>query len=153
LNARKVKTGKVPVVFDPRVARGIAGHLAAAINGASVARKTSFLRDMMGKKIAAAAVTATADPLRPRGQPSRPFDGEGVAGKRLVMVEDGVLKHWTLSTSTARELGLQTNGRGVRASSSVNPASTNFALEAGQSSPEELIGAIKAGFYVTEVFG
>ncbi|HEU4985585.1 MAG TPA: TldD/PmbA family protein [Rhizobiaceae bacterium] len=153
LNARKVKTGKVPVVFDPRVARGIAGHLAAAINGASVARKTSFLRDMMGKKIAAAAVTATDDPLRPRGQSSRPFDGEGVAGKRLVMVEDGVLKHWTLSTSAARELGLQTNGRGVRASSSVNPASTNFALEAGQSSPEELIGAIKAGFYVTEVFG
>jgi len=153
LNARKVKTTKVPAVFDPRVARGIAGHLAAAINGASVARKTSFLRDMMGKKIAAASITATDDPLRPRGQASRPFDGEGVAGKPLVMVEEGILKHWMLSTSAARELGLQTNGRGVRASSSVNPSSTNFALEAGQSTPEELIRAIKAGFYVTEVFG
>ena len=54
LNARKAKTGPVTVVFDPRVARGIAGHLAGAINGASVARKTSFLRDMMGKKVASA---------------------------------------------------------------------------------------------------
>ena len=78
LNARKAKTGPVTVVFDPRVARGIAGHLAGAINGASVARKTSFLRDMMGKQVASAAVTVTDEPMRPRGQASRPFDGEGV---------------------------------------------------------------------------
>jgi PmbA protein len=153
LGARKAKTGPVDVVFDPRVARGIASHLAGAINGASVARKTSFLRDMMGKKVAASAITVTDDPLRRRGQASRPFDGEGVEGQRLLMVENGVLNHWSLSTSAARELGLVTNGRGARSGSSVSPSSTNFAIEPGERTPQDLIGSLKTGFYVTEVFG
>ena len=87
MNPRKAKTGPVDVVFDPRVARGIAGHLAGAINGASVARKTSFLRDKMGKHVAAAGITVTDEPALMRGQASRPFDGEGVAGEKLLMVE------------------------------------------------------------------
>jgi len=153
LNARKAKTGPVTVVYDPRVARGIAGHLAGAINGASVARKTSFLRDMMGKKVASSAVTVTDDPLRVRGPASRPFDGEGIEGEALDMVKDGVLQHWFLSTSAARELGLETNGRGARSGTSVSPSSTNVAIEPGSHTPEELIGAIKSGFYVSEVFG
>ncbi len=153
LNARQAATGPVTVIFDPRVARGIAGHLAGAINGASVARKTSFLRDMMGKKVASAAITATDEPLKPRGQSSRPFDGEGVEGQKLEMVSGGVLNHWFLSTSAALELGLTTNGRGVRSASSVLPSSTNFVIEPGDASPEDLIGSLKSGFYVTEVFG
>lgn len=153
LGARKARTGPVTVVLDPRVARGIAGHLAGAINGASVARRTSFLRDRMGKQVASAAITVTDDPQKVRGQSSRPFDGEGVAGERLVMVERGVLGHWFLSTSAASELGLKTNGRGVRASSSVMPSSTNLAIEPGEQAPEALIGSLKSGFYVTEVFG
>jgi PmbA protein len=153
LNARKAKTGPVNVIYDPRVARGIAGHLAGAINGASVARKTSFLRDMMGKPVARAGITVTDNPLRVRGQSSRPFDGEGVEGMPLNMIEDGVLKHWFLSTSAARELGLETNGRGMRSSSSVSPSSTNLAIEPGDKTPEELIKSLKTGFYVTEVFG
>ncbi|MEZ5802179.1 MAG: TldD/PmbA family protein [Rhizobiaceae bacterium] len=153
LNARKAETGPVTVIFDPRVARGIAGHLAGAINGASVARKTSFLRDMMGKKVASAAITATDESLKLRGQSSRPFDGEGVEGQKLEMVSGGVLNHWFLSTSAALELGLTTNGRGVRAASSVSPSSTNFAIEPGDTSPEDLIRSLKSGFYVTEVFG
>jgi PmbA protein len=153
IGARKAKTGPVNVVFDPRVARGIAGHLAGAINGASVARKTSFLRDRMGQQVASAAITVTDDPLRVRGPASRPFDGEGIEGEPLVMVDAGVLKHWFLSTSAARELGLSTNGRGSRAGSSVNPTSTNLAIEPGTASPQDLIGSLKSGFYVTEVFG
>lgn len=153
LNARKAKTGAVNVIYDPRVARGIAGHLAGAINGASVARKTSFLRDMMGKQVAAKGITVTDEPLRGRGPSSRPFDGEGVEGMALSMVEDGVLKHWFLSTSAARELGFETNGRGVRSASSVSPSSTNLAIEPGGQTPEELIKSLKSGFYVTEVFG
>ena len=153
LNARKAKTGPVDVIFDPRVARGIAGHLAGAINGASVARKTSFLRDRMGKQVAAGGITVTDEPMLLRGQASRPFDGEGVEGAKLLMVENGVLNHWFLSTSVARELGLKTNGRGARGGSSVSPSSTNLAIEAGDKTPEELIGALKSGFYVTEVFG
>jgi len=153
LKPRKAKTGPVTVVFDPRVARGIAGHLAGAINGASVARKTSFLRDSMGKQVASAAITVTDDPRRPRGSASRPFDGEGVRGERLVMVDGGVLQHWFLSTSAARELGLQTNGRGARSGTSVSPSSTNLAIEAGDIAPETMIADLKTGFYVTEVFG
>jgi PmbA protein len=153
LNARKAKTGTVDVVFDPRVARGIAGHLAGAINGASVARKTSFLRDRMGQRVASADITVSDEPMKMRGQASRPFDGEGVAGEKLLMVEKGVLKHWFLSTSAARELGLTTNGRGARGGSSVSPSSTNLAIEPGDKTPEEIIKALKTGFYVTEVFG
>jgi PmbA protein len=153
IGARKAKTGTVSVIFDPRVARGIAGHLAGAINGASVARKTSFLRDMMGKPVASSAVTVTDDPLRMRGQASRPFDGEGVEGGQLVMVDKGVLNHWFLSTSAGRELGLSTNGRGARSGSQVSPSSTNLAIEPGQVSPEDMIKSLKSGFYVTEVFG
>ncbi|MDM9626541.1 TldD/PmbA family protein [Rhizobium sp. S152] len=154
VNPRQVDTGKnVTVVFDPRVARGFVGHIAGAINGASVARKTSFLRDKMGEQVLKPGLSITDDPLIVRGPASRPFDGEGVAGKRMVMIEDGVLKHWFLSTSTAREIGLETNGRGVRGGNSVTPSSTNLALEPGDISPEELIRNVGNGFYVTELIG
>ena len=154
INPRQVDTGSnVTVVFDPRIARGFVGHIAGAINGASVARKTSFLRDKMGQQVLKAGLNITDDPLVVRGSSSRPFDGEGVCGQRMVMIEDGVLKHWFLSTSTARELGLSTNGRGVRGGTAVTPASTNLALEPGDISPEELIRSIGTGFYVTELIG
>jgi PmbA protein len=153
LGARKARTGKVTVIFDPRVARSMAGHMAAAINGAAVARKTSFLRDRMGEQVAAAGITITDDPLRPRRPGSRPFDGEGVEGRPLMMVDKGVLKHWLLSSAVARELGLVTNGRGVRVASSVNPASTNLAIEPGEVSPADLIAGLDRAFYVTELFG
>lgn len=155
VNPRQVPTGKdVTVVFDPRVARGFVGHIAGAINGASVARKTSFLRDKMGQQVLKSGLSITDDPLVVRGPASRPFDGEGVSGKRLVMIEDGVLKHWFLSTSTAREIGgLRTNGRGARGGTAVSPSSTNLALEPGDISPEELIRNVGNGFYVTELIG
>lgn len=154
INPRQVPTAKnVTVVYDPRVARGIAGHIAGAINGASVARKTSFLRDRMGQQVLKSGLSVTDDPLIVRGSSSRPFDGEGITGKRLAMIEDGVLQHWFLSTSTANELGLKTNGRGVRGGTSVSPASTNLALEPGDISPEDLIRSVGNGFYVTELIG
>ncbi|MCL7999618.1 TldD/PmbA family protein [Brucella sp. 21LCYQ03] len=153
LGARQAKTGPVNVVFDPRLARGIAGHLASAINGASVARKTSFLRDSLGKQILKSGINVTDNPLRIRGSSSRPFDGEGIEGQPLTVVENGVLAHWLLSGSSARELGLVGNGRGVRSGSGVSPASTNFAIEPGLETPEALIRALGTGFYVTEVFG
>lgn len=154
IGPRQVPTQKnVTVVFDPRMARGFAGHIAGAINGASVARKTSFLRDMMGKPIMKAGIHVTDDPLVVRGSSSRPFDGEGVTGQKLSMIEDGVLKQWFLSTSTGRELGLETNGRGVRSGPAVSPSSTNFALEPGDIPREDLIRNVGTGFYVTELIG
>jgi PmbA protein len=154
IGPRQVPTQKdVTVVFDPRMARGFAGHIAGAINGAAVARKTSFLRDMMGKPVMKAGVHVTDDPLVVRGASSRPFDGEGVTGERLSMIENGVLKQWFLSTSTGRELGLETNGRGVRGGPAVSPSSTNFSLEPGDISREDLIRNVGTGFYVTELIG
>lgn len=154
INPRQVPTGKdVTVVFDPRVARGFVGHIAGAINGASVARKTSFLRDRMGEQVLKAGLNITDDPLKVRGSASRPFDGEGVRGEKLTMIEGGVLNHWFLSSSAARELGLHTNGRGARGGTSVSPTSTNLALEPGTISPEDMIRQVGNGFYVTELIG
>ena len=154
LNPRKVSTRKVPVVFDPRVAGSLVSHLASAANGASVARKTSFLRDKMGQKLFADGIRIIDDPLRKRGLRSHPFDGEGVAGKKLALVDDGVLRSWILDCSTARELGLVTTGHASRGVSSVpSPNASNLHLDAGRVSPQVLIADIKDGFYVTDLIG
>jgi PmbA protein len=154
LNPRKVSTRKVPVVFDRRVASSLVSHLASAANGASVARKTSFLRDKMGQKLFADGIRIIDDPLRKRGLRSHPFDGEGVAGKKLALVDDGVLRSWILDCSTARELGLVTTGHASRGVSSVpSPGASNLHLEAGSLSPQALIADIKDGFYITDLIG
>jgi PmbA protein len=154
LNPRKVTTRKVPVVFDPRVANTLVGHLAGAANGASVARKTSFLKDKMGAQLFAGGIRIIDDPLRKRGLRSHPFDGEGVAGKRLALVDDGVLRSWILDSGTARELGLVTTGHAQRGvSSSPSPGASNLHLEAGTVSPEDLIADIEDGFYITDLIG
>lgn len=153
VNPRKVKTGSnVTVVFDPRAARGLIGHLVSAINGASVARKTSFLKDMMGKKVAIDGLTLVDNPFVRRGSASRPFDGEGVSVGPLTMVEDGVLKQWYLTTAVARELGLKSNGRASRGGG-VSPSSTNVIVNPGPQGPEDLIASVGTGFYVTELIG
>ena len=129
-------------------------HLASAANGASVARKTSFLRDKMGQKLFADGIAIIDDPLRKRGLRSHPFDGEGVAGKKLALVEDGVLRSWLLDCATARELGLTTTGHAQRGVSSVpSPGASNLYLEPGRVGPEDLIADIKDGFYVTDLIG
>jgi PmbA protein len=154
INPRKVSTRKVPVVFDPRVAGSIVSHLASAANGASIARKTSFLRDKMGAKLFADGIRIIDDPLRKRGLRSHPFDGEGVAGKQLALVEDGVLRSWILDCATARELGLVTTGHAQRGvSSTPSPGASNLHLEAGKVTPDQLIADIKDGFYVTDLIG
>jgi PmbA protein len=154
LNPRKVSTRKVPVVFDRRVASTLVSHLANAANGASVARKTSFLKDKMGAKLFASGIRIVDDPLRKRGLRSRPFDGEGVACKELAIVADGVLSSWLLDSATARELGFVTTGHAQRGASSVpSPGPSNLHLEPGRLSPDALIADIKDGFYVTDLIG
>jgi PmbA protein len=154
LSPRKVSTRKVPVIFDRRVAGTLVSHLAGAINGGSVARKTTFLRDKMGAKLFGNGIRIIDDPLRKRGLRSRPFDGEGVASKRLALIDDGVLRTWLLDCATARELKLTTTGHASRGVSSVpSPSPTNLHLEAGAVSPQDLIADIKDGFYVTDLIG
>ncbi|MEP3199862.1 MAG: TldD/PmbA family protein [Lentilitoribacter sp.] len=154
LNPRQVPTASdVTIVFDPRVSRGIFGHLIGAINGASVARKTSFLRDQMGEQILPDAVNIIDDPKIARKSASRPFDGEGVDANAMTMVDNGVLQNWYLSTSLAKQLGLKTNGRGSRAGNNVGASSTNVLVSPGDMSAKDLIGSVKSGLYVTEVIG
>jgi PmbA protein len=153
VNPRQVPSGRTTVVYDPRVATGLVGHLSGAINGASIARKTSFLRDKLGQKIFSSSINITDDPLRKRGLASRPFDGEGVSGAVLNVIRDGVLQTWFLDSATARELGLQTNGRASRGGGNPSPGSTNLTLLAGDQSPEDLIREVGSGIYVTELIG
>jgi len=153
-NPRKVETCKVPVVYDPRVSSSLVGHLVGAVNGASVARKTSFLKDKLGAQLFAANIRIIDDPLRKRGLRSQSFDAEGVAVKKLAIVDGGVLTTWILDSATARELGLTTTGHAHRGvSSSPSPGPYNLHLEPGEPTPEELIGDIKQGFYVTDLIG
>jgi PmbA protein len=154
LNPRKVETKRVPVVFDRRVAGSLVSHLASAINGSSVARKTSFLKDKLGERLFAPGITIVDDPRRKRGLRSRPFDAEGVATRRLAIVEDGVLKSWFLDSATARELGFTTTGHAQRGvSSTPSPGPSNLHLSAGAVTPEALMADITEGFYVTDLIG
>jgi PmbA protein len=153
LNPTMLPTGRGTVVYDPRVATSLVGAIAGATNGASIARKTSFLRDKMGEQIFARGIRITDDPLRPRGLASRPFDGEGVAPEAFDLIADGVLQRWFLDSATARELGLVTNGHASRGGGNPSPGSTNLTLLPGTQTPEEMIAAIGEGLYVTEMIG
>lgn len=154
LNPRKVDSRKVPVVFEPRHAASFAGYLAGAANGQSVARKTSFLREKLGQRLFRPGIAIVDDPLRPRGPRSRPFDEEGVATRRLALVEDGVLASWLMDTGTARELGLKSTGHATRGiGSPPSPGATNLHLAAGTVSPADMIGSIRDGLYVTDMIG
>ena len=153
-NPRKVETCKVPVIFDPRVSSSLVGHLVGAVNGASIARKTSFLKDRLGEQLFAKNIRIIDDPLRPRGLRSQSFDAEGVATKKLAIIDEGVLTSWLLDVATAKELGLVTTGHAHRSvSSSPSPGPYNLHLEAGEPTPAELISDIKQGFYVTDLIG
>ena len=153
LNPGMAKTGRVPVIFDPRIARGLIGSLVGAINGAAIARKTSFLKDCLGKPVLPESFTVTDDPLLRRRPGSRPFDGEGVRSEAMDLVRDGVLQTWILDTATARELGLATNGRAARSAGGVSPSSSNVLVSPGDRTPEALIRETGSGLYLDELIG
>ena len=154
LNPRKVKSARVPVVFDPRVANTLISHLAGAINGATIARGTSFLKDKLGEQIFLPGINVIDDPLRKRGLRSRPFDAEGIATEKRRIIDSGVLTTWLLDLHSARKLNLKSTGHAVRGvSGPPSPSATNLYLEPGTISPEDLIADINQGFYMTELMG
>ena len=154
LNPRRPATARIPVVFDPRVAGSLLGHLTGAINGAAVARGTSFLKDRLGQRIMAEGIHVFDDPLRRRGLRSRPFDGEGMKGERRALVEDGVLTTWLLDSRSARQLGLASTGHAGRSTGSPpSPVTSNLWLAAGRLTPKALMADIREGLYVTEMIG
>jgi len=154
LGARKMPTGKLPVVFAPRIATSLLGHLTSAINGSAIARGTSFLKDQLGQQIFPKGFAIMEDPHRARGLRSRPFDAEGIATQPRKLIDDGILTTWLLDLSAGRQLGLPSTGHAGRGiNSPPSPMTSNTYIAAGTVSPADLIKDIKAGFYVTELMG
>jgi PmbA protein len=154
LNPGTVKSGQMPVVFDPRVGGSLVGHLIVAISGSSIARKTSFLLDANGSQLFDSSLSIIDDPLRVRGLGSRMFDGEGLPTVRRTIIDNGVLTGWLMESASARQLGLQPTGhasRGVSGAPGTSPS--NVHLEGGNVSVAELIADIKQGIYVHELSG
>ncbi|HNN56172.1 MAG TPA: TldD/PmbA family protein [Novosphingobium sp.] len=150
LDPGRVKSGPMPVVFDPRVGGSLLGHLAGAISGSAIARRASFLLDKEEAQIFAPGVEIAEDPLRRRGLSSHPFDGEGLAVSARKLVDGGRLTGWLMDAAAARQLGRQPTGHATRGHG-VSPA--NMYLAAGTMSVAELIADIADGVYVTELIG
>jgi len=154
LGARKIPTADVPIVFDPLTARSLLGHLFEAISGSAIYRRSSFLIDQIGQKVAAENITVVDDALMPAGLGSTPFDDEGVPTRVTPIIENGVLRNYLHTAYTARKLGSQPTGNGSRtASGAVTIGPTNFYLKPGKYMPEEIIRSIKRGLYVVELIG
>lgn len=146
--------GALPVLFDRRAAPGLIGGLLGALNGDSVARGSSFLAKRMGERILPAGVALTDDPTIRRGLGSRLFDGEGLAGRRKTLIDDGVVSDWLLDLAAARKLGRAPNGSASRgAGSPPRPGPSNVRLTAGASSRADLIGAVERGLLVVQTMG
>jgi PmbA protein len=154
LGARPVPIQNVPVVFEPNIARDLVGDIFTAVSGESVFRKSSFLVGQLGERVASERLTVVDDGTRLAGIGSRPFDGEGLATRRTVVINKGVLESYLLNTYTARKLGLRSTGnagRGLVGAPSVEAG--NMYVEPGPHSPEEIIKSVSKGFYVTELIG
>ena len=154
LGARKPKTQRAAVVLDPRLAAGFIGGLAGAVSGDLVHKQSSFLRDKLGKRIAPETITIVDDATLGEGIASRPFDGEGVASRRLPIVERGILTSFLYDTRTARRAKAKSTGSASRGWSSLPSIGTsNFFLERGKQDPDELVRGVKNGLYVTAMLG
>jgi PmbA protein len=154
LNAVKVETQKVPVVFEPRTARGLLDHIFEAVHGMSVYRHESFLAGKLGAKVANENVTVIDDATIPGKFGTAPFDDEGVPSRRTVVIERGVLKNYLLNSYAARKLGMKTTGnasRGLTGNAGIGHG--NFYVEKGVQTPEQILAGIPNGFYVTELMG
>jgi len=154
MNPSRVKSGPMPVVFDPRVGGSLISHLCGAISGNAIARRASFLLGKEDEQIFAPGISIHDDPLRQRGLSSRPFDGEGLATAPRALVQDGRLTGWLMDSAAARQLGGQPTGHAVRgAGGSPGVSASNLHLEPGELSPAQLMADIADGVYVTELIG
>jgi PmbA protein len=154
LNARRVATQRVPIVFAPEIARSLIGNIFEAANGDSIYRGASFWTNQLGQQVASSNVTVIDDGTMPGLFGTAPFDGEGLPTRRTVIVENGVLKNYLLNTYTARKLKMQSTGnasRGLAGTPGIGAG--NLFLENGTVTPQRLLADVKVGFYVTELMG
>jgi PmbA protein len=154
LGARKVRTCKVPVIFDSETASSLLGNVAAAVCGHALYTGASFLKDKLGARIAAPTVSLIDDPTLVGALGSKPFDGEGAASHPKSLITQGYLKSYLLDSYSARKLGLTSTGNASRTiGGPPSAAPTNLYLEPGPHSPQEIIGSVKRGLLVTELIG
>jgi PmbA protein len=153
LGARKVPTGSAPVIFDADAARSLLSSFVGCMLGGCVWRRASYLADREGTRVASPLVNIVDDPLIPRGPGSRAFDGEGVASRRNVVVEDGVLRTFLLDSYCGRKLGKATTASAGRSGGGVGATTSNLLLQPGAQTPAELIASTPRGLFVTEMMG
>ncbi|MGE4610057.1 MAG: TldD/PmbA family protein [Paracoccaceae bacterium] len=153
-NPKKPPTGAFPVIFDERISSGLIGHLVAAINGASIARGSSWLKDAMGELVLPEGLSLIEDPHRARVSGSKPFDAEGLPTAHRAVVENGILQGWTLDLATARKLGLESTANAARGTSAPpSPAAGNLSLTQGAETLDDLIAMMGTGLIVTSLIG
>ncbi len=150
LGARKIKTCKVPVVFEKNIAGQLLSSLLGAINGASIAKGVSFLKDKLSQKVFGENISVSDEFNVKRGLRSRPFDADGIACRDTNLIENGVLNSFLLNTKYANQLGMKTTGN-CSNFSEISP--NNISLKNGKKNFDELIGGIQQGLFVTEVMG
>jgi PmbA protein len=154
LRPGRLPSGSMPVLFDPRVGDTLLGHLATAIGGPSITRRTSFLLDKEGELVFPQSITIRDDPHRPRGLRSKPFDGEGLPTRPSNLVEAGRLTGWLLDSASARQLDREPTGHAVRSSGGgPGVGASNVHIEPGPLTAAQLIGEVERGLYVTELIG
>jgi PmbA protein len=152
--ATKPPTGAFPVLFDERIASSLIGHLLSAINGASIARGASWLRDALGSQVLPSGLSIIEDPHRPRIGGSRPFDGEGLPTARRAIVEGGILTGWTLDLGTGRKLGMPSTASASRGTSAPpSPSTSNIDLTQGTATRADLLRDMGTGLLVTSMIG
>ena len=154
LGAGQPPTGTYPVLFDERISSSLIGHLLVAVNGSTIARGGSWLRDALGQDVLPKGLSLIEDPHRPRVSGSRPFDAEGLATARREIVTDGILTGWTLDLATGRKLGYPSTRNAARGvSSPPSPSSWNVGLTMGDHTRDDLISQMGTGLVVTSLMG
>lgn len=152
--ARRPRTGAYPVLFSERVAGSLIGHLLSAINGQSIVRGSSWLRDGLRTQVLPSTLSIQENPHRARTSGSRPFDAEGLRTAGREIVKDGVLMGWTLDLATARRLGLESTASASRGTGAPpSPGASNIALTEGDQNLEQLLAMMGSGLYVTSMIG
>ncbi|ARO15745.1 PmbA protein [Ketogulonicigenium robustum] len=152
--ARRIRSGSYPILFDERISSSLIANLMNALNGLSIARGSSFLRDAMGTQVLPTGLSLTEEPHRKRIGGSRLFDAEGLQTRTRAIIEDGVLQSWTLDLASARQLGLQSTANASRGTSGPpSPSAGNLRLTAGTASRADLIAQMGTGLLVTSFIG
>ncbi|NLH50101.1 MAG: TldD/PmbA family protein [Myxococcales bacterium] len=154
LGARKIDSGIMPVILTPEMTKSFIRGLLGALNGDMIYKKSSFLLDQLGEKIAAPRFTLIDDGTLDRRSGSRPFDGEGLKTRRQALIEDGVLKQYLYDTYTANKAGAKPTGTASRGYNSLpGIGTTNLYLEPGQATPADLYRGVERGLLVTGMMG